>query len=590
MKISLLVLPFQNWSSSPADEFLSDGITEELIYTLTRLDHLRVASRTSSFYFKGKNLQLKEISEQLGISHVLEGSLRRYETQIRINIHLTDVNTGFTVWSESFNRAYEDLLRLQDDIATFVAQKFAQEQTSTQPIRSDLVPNNDVKAYEYYLQGLYHYNQYTMDEMHRGVAACERALKRQPDFALAYACMANCTLGLGGYVHFSYYKIAKAAALKAIELNDQLIEPHLAIAMVQAFYDWDWEGAQASVQRALTLDIRSADAHRFQGLLALVQGKFEESIYAQELATKYDPMNVLFINSQGWALEYSGRFDDAFKEYERALTIDPNFRPALESMGFNQVYQGKLKAAIPYFERYREKVGHPLKGWLGLSYVYGKLGKTDLVYDILALLDQRQAENPKENLTLDYTFLYLGLGQLDKAFQFLQQAVNSHHIWTIARLAIDPIFKELRSDDRYWKMIQQLRLSPYFSPADTALVPSGQEVIHIQSDTKENLRIHQNQLLFIEAQGNYSKFVYLEGQKKTERLLRISLSEIKTQIAGPHIIQCHRSFLANLRFFNTLVGPSRQRTLVCPHRAISLPISRNKENLVQQVLQNLPRI
>lgn len=589
MKISLLVLPFQNWSSSPADEFLSDGITEELIYTLTRLDHLRVASRTSSFYFKGKNLQLKEISEQLGISHVLEGSLRRYETQIRINIHLTDVNTGFTVWSESFNRAYEDLLRLQDDIATFVAQKFAQEQTSTQPIRSDLVPNNDVKAYELYLQGLYHYNQYTMEEMHKGVAACERALKRQPDFALAYACIANCTLGLGGYIHHSYYKIAKTAALKAIELNDQLIEPHLAIAMVQALYDWDWEGAQASVQRALALDIRSADSHRLQGILAMILGDFAASIYAHELATKYDPMNTLFINSQGWALDYSGRFEEAFKEYERALAIDPHFRPALESMGFNKVYQGKWTEALSYFERYRDKVDHPLKGWLGLGYVYGKLGKTDLAYQVLELLEKRQAEDPKENLTLDYALVYLGLGQKDKALQFLQQAVDTHHIWTIARLAIDPIFQELRSDDRYWKMIKQLELSPYFSPNITA-ASSEQDVIHIQSDTKENLRIHQNQLLFIEAQGNYSKFVYLEGQKKTERLLRISLSEIQTQIAGPHIIQCHRSFLANLRFFNTLVGPSRQRTLVCPHRAISLPISRNKENLVQQVLQNLPQI
>ncbi len=590
MKISLLVLPFQNWSSSPADEFLSDGITEELIYTLTRLEHLRVASRTSSFFFKGKNLQLKEISEQLGISHILEGSLRRYETQIRINIHLTDVNTGFTVWSESFNRAYEDLLRLQDEIATFVAQKFAQAHTSPQPIRSDLVPNNDVKAYEHYLQGLYHYNQYTMEEMHKGVAACERALKRQPEFALAYACIANCTLGLGGYIHYSYYKIAKAAALKAIELNDQLIEPHLAIAMVQAFYDWDWEGAGASVQRALALDIRSADAHRFQGLLALIQGKFKESIYAQELATKYDPMNVLFINSQGWALEYSGRFDDAFKEYERALAIDPHFRPALESMGFNQVYQGNLTAAIPYFERYRDKVGHPLKGWLGLSYVYGKLGKTDLAYEVLALLDQRQAENPKENLTLDYAFLYLGLGQRDKAFQFLQQAVDSHHIWTIARLAIDPIFKELRSDDRYWKMIQQLGLHPYFSSTDSVLPPAEQEIIIVQSDTKEKLSLHKNQLLFIEAQGNYSKFVYLEGQKKIERLLRVSLSDIQTQVNCDYIIQCHRSFLANLHFFDTLIGPSRQRTLVCKKKAISLPISRNKEQLVQQVLTKLAKV
>ncbi len=584
MKISLLVLPFRNWSSSPQDDFLCDGITEELIYTLTRLDHLQVASRTSSFFFKDKDLQPRQIGEQLGISHMLEGSIRRYDEKIRINIHLTDVDTGFTVWSESFNRPYQDLLSLQDDIATFVAQKFAQQQASTPNIQSDLVPNNDVHAYELYLQGLYHYNLYTMDEMEKAVACCKQALVHQPDFALAYALIASCSVALGGYIHPRYYQIAKKTAFEAIQLNAALIEPHLSMAMVKAFYDYDWPGAMSSIQQALELDIRSAEALRMKGIIEIIMGQGEKSIYSHEMATKYDPMNTLFINSQGWALDYSGRFEAARQEYLRTLEIDPNFRPAMESMGFSYIYEGKWSKAEQWLVRYQAAVGHPLKGWFGLGYLYGKMQWVDKAYEILEIHNQRQAEDPHENLALDYALVYLGLGNKRKALSFLKQAVDSHHIWTIARLGIDSIFRELHDEEQYWQLMDRLKLTPYYREGKTLESAARSPLLVIQSDTKEKLEILQSELLYVEAQGNYTKFVYLDGLNIKERLLRIPLSAVKEKIDSQTIIHCHRSYLANLSFFNSLSGSSRQLNLLCHQTATKLPISRNKEAFVKQSL------
>lgn len=584
MKISLLVLPFRNWSSSTQDDFLCDGITEELIYTLTRLDHLQVASRTSSFFFKDKDLQPRQIGEQLGISHMLEGSIRRYDEKIRINIHLTDVDTGFTVWSESFNRPYQDLLSLQDDIATFVAQKFSEQQTPAPSIQSELVPNNDVHAYELYLQGLYHYNQYTMDEMEKAVACCKQALVRQPDFALAYALIASCSVALGGYIHPRYYQIAKKTAFKAIQLNAALIEPHLSIAMVKAFYDYDWPGAMASIQQALQLDIRSAEALRMKGIMEIIMGQGEKSIYSHEMATKYDPMNTLFINSQGWALDYSGRFEAARREYLRTLDIDPNFRPAMESLGFSFMYEGKWEEAENWLLRYQTAVGHRLKGWFGLGYLYGKMQLVDKAYAVLDIHNQRQVEDPQENLSLNYALVYLGLGDKKKALSFLRQAVDSHHIWTIARLGIDPIFRELHSEEQYWQLMDRLKLTPYYREGKTLEIGENSPLLVIQSDTKEKLEVLLSELLYIEAQGNYTKFVYLDGLDIRERLLRIPLSAVKDKIDAENIIHCHRSYLANLNFFNSLSGSSRQLNLLCKQTATKLPISRNKEAFVKKSL------
>ena len=361
------------------------------------------------------------------------------------------------------------------------------------------------------------------------------------------------------------------------------------MAMVKGFLDYDWPGALASIQRALDLDIRSAEALRLKGILEVILGQAEQSIYSHEMATKYDPMNTLFINSQGWALDYASHHDAARREYQRALAIDPNFRPAMESLGFSFMYQGKWEEAQQWLEKYQQAVGHPLKGWFGLGYLFGKTQQIDRAYEVLEIHNQRQQEDPRENLALDFALVYLGLGDNEKALAYLKQSVDSHYIWTIARLGIDPIFAPLHQEDHYWALMDKLRLTSYYKEGRTLVKPESSQLLIIQSDTKERLEILQSQLLYVEAQGNYTKFAYLEGPNIQEQLLRIPLSEVKRRIDGQTIIHCHRSYLANLSFFNTTTGSSRQLNLLCQRTSTKLPISRNKEALVKRSLAELSR-
>ncbi len=570
MKQSLLILPFRNLSFSAEDDFLSDGLTEELIASITKQGHLQVASRTTSFYFKGKSLPLEEIRQKLEVTHLLEGSIRRDERQLRITVHLTEIKTGFTKWSETFDFKYNNLLAVQKEIAAHITKKITP--TTQNEAMPPSVPNNDMVAYEHYLKGLFHYNRYTVEQMQKGVVFFEKAIRRQPDFALAHAGLAHGSLGLGGYLHPSYYRKAKEAATKAIALDSQLLEPHLSLVYVQMFYDWDWQGAERSIQKGLDINLRSALAHRIKGVYFQVTGRPQAAVEAHEIATKYDPLDVIFVKGLARSLYLARKYDEAMDEYKRTLELDPTFRPALEGMGFVAAAQGNWKAALQYFHRYQEMTGHPLKGWFGLGLASGKTGNIDLSYEILKRLDKRKEENATETLDLDYAMVYLGLGQLDHFFSYLNNAVDKHHIYTIGILLGDPVFDEIRTDQRYRSLIEKLGLDQFSkqgnNPAQT------NQLIKIQSDTKEQIELFLGNLFYIEADGNYSRFVFREGKQINERLLRITLSGVKKQIGDSPISQVHRSFLVNLNNMDALLREGRNFNLVNNSFQITIPVSR----------------
>lgn len=572
MTQSLLILPFRNLSLSTEDEFLSDGITEELISTLTRQPHLKVASRTSSFYFKQKNFSLDELKDKLDVSHLLEGSIRRAGKNIRITVNLTEVATGFTQWSEKFDLEYNDLLSVQDDIACSISRKFSPEKRVDEGI-TQAVPKGDVTAYEYYLKALYHYHRYTMDEFRKAAEWCEKAIRRQPDFALAYGLLAHLHCGLGGYVHPSHYRQCREFATRALALDDKNLMALFSMAFSQMFYDWDWEGAERILPRIFELAPRSSLVHRTRGVFFQVTGQMEKAIESHELATKYDPLDPVLINGLGRVLFMSGRYEDAKKEYERALNQDPSFRPALEDLGMVNMVMGDWEEAERNLLRYQQMCGHPLKGWFGLGYAYGKMGRVEEAYEVLERLNKRKEELPQETLDLDFAMVFLGLGKLEQTFAYLNNAVDKHHIYTMATILASPIFDELKSDERYLKLLQKLGLDKYHQKEE---VVEAAQVVQIQSDTKEHLELVLDHLLYVEADGNYSRFVWREGQRRGERLLRLTLAKVMTQLSGPGIMQIHRSFVANLSNMESLTKIGRAFQLENPNYEVSIPVSRNK--------------
>ena len=576
MKKSLLILPFRNLGPSTDDDFLSDGITEELISALTKLGHLHIASRTSSFFFKGKNFSLEEIKSKLQVSHLLEGSIRRQAEKLRITVHLTDIENGFTKWSETFNPAYGDLLSVQEEIAACITKKFTNETVFKEMPPS--VPNNDVVAYEYYLKGQYHYNLYTVEHMRKGVDWFEKAIQRQPDFALAYAGLAHGYLGLGGYEHPSFYHKAKQAAIKSISLNDSLLEPHLSLVYLQMFYDWDWPGAEQSIQRALEINVRSAVVHRIKGVFNQVTGRPLQAVEDHEIATKHDPLNVVFLKGLARSLYLARRYGDAIVEYQKTLVLDPAFYPALEGLGFIAAAQQNWPEALEYFKRYQQAIGHPPKGWFGLGYMAGKTGDVDLAYDILQKHDKRKEEKPNQTLDLNYALIYLGLGQLDKVFTYLNNGVDKHHIYTIGALLCDPVFDEIRNDERYSRILKKIGLDAY--APNRSLNNGINHILKIQSDTKEKIELVANQVIYIAADGNYSRVVWKDQNKLNDRLLRITLSGVVKQLNNSTLIQTHRSFLVNIKNMDTILKEGRTVVLKNIDFNIDIPISRQKTKSV----------
>lgn len=585
MAQSLLILPFKNLDASSEQEYLSDGLTEELIAALTSNNKLKVASRTSSFYFKDKVYALEEIRNKLKVTHVLEGSIRTIEGQLRIIVHLTDALEGFTLWSETFRLDYKNLLEVQDIIISRILRRFdANGEVSN---KQHSVPNNDVDAYNDYLKGLYFFNKYSMDNLAKSAEWMQKAIAKQPDFALAYATLSTCYLGLGGYIHPAYYPKSKAYALKAIELDTQLIEPLISLSYVQIFYDRDWEAAAISIDKALQLDIRSAAAHRAKGLLYLATGRKTNAIDAHVIATKYDPLNTIFINGLGIMFANAGRYEEGIAEYERCLALDESFRPAVEGIAWIKSYEKKWDEAIHYFKRYQKMVGDPLKGWYGLGYAYGKKGDFAKARNILDKLFLRKEQNPNESLDLDFAVVYMGVGQIDKTFAHLNSAVDKHHLVTVGYLASDPVFDELKDDRRYWELIHRLDLEEYVQPGQVSSLSPN--VLSIEGDTQDKVDILQAQFLFAKAEGNYVRIVWKDGQQTQEYLLRATLSKIHQQIKGPDIFQTHRSFIVNIQHFGQLEKKGRQHLLV--HSALDLyvPVSRSSISKVRDILTRSSR-
>lgn len=583
MKWSLLVLPFDNISGAEEDDYLADGLTEELISALTIYEELSVASRTSSFYFKEKSFSLEEIAQKLTISHVLEGSLRRQGAFLRIVVHLTDVRNGYTLWSETFTFPATDILEVQQTITQRITHKITPASTARVPLQQ--VPNNDNEAYRFYLKGMYFFHKYSMDNIAKAIEWFRKATQLQPNFAQSYAAMSTCYLALGGYIRPAYYKDAKDIALKAIQIDDQLMEPHLSLAFVQMYYDWDWEGAERSISKAFDINIRSAFAHRVKGVYYRTIGQLQNAIHAHEVATKYDPVNVIFINGLALLLAQAGRYEAAMEEYQKCLDLDANFRPAVEGMAWIKTYQEKWDDAIKLFLKYQEMTGHPLKGWYGVGYVYGQMGRPDLAQEILAKLDQRQAAKPDETLDFDYAVVYLGMSRKEEAFYYLNKAISKYHLISIYSLQTDPIFKGLKKDIRYRQLLHTLKLA--VEPSEDSR--NNIKVLKIKGDTNESLLIDSNQLFYLKSDGNYTRFFWLEGQQIRERLLRIPLSRASEQIDAPFFLQTHRSYFVNLIHFTQLVKTGRTYMLENKKFDIRIPVARSRSQLILQKSDDLFR-
>ena len=453
---SIAVMPFVNMSADPDNEYFSDGITEELINALTRVEGLMVTSRTSSFSFKGKNEDLRAIGSQLNVQSILEGSVRKAGNRVRITAQLIKSADGYHVWSESFDRNIEDIFGVQDEISQTIANKLRTKlsiKEKSEPLVTTYTDN--FKAYNSYLMGLFYFNKWTPANAEKAIEHYEHAVAEEPEFILPYVGLARC-YGLMSFTGYQNPKKAATKALlyanKALALDDNNIETYLALAVVRYFYEWDWDKGLADIRKALEINPNSSEAHLLYALHYIVKGQIEDSLLAVENAYKIDPVSFNTLRTRADMYYFAEEYDQALKLYDDILYRDPHFLPAREFKGWTILMQGDIDVAIKIFKALGDESSHAVQPYTQLIYAYAIKGDLEKANKYIAKLEKSGTGG-----SYDYAVIYVGLGNIDKAFEYLDKCYEER-LGSIVFLKLSPIWKPLRSDPRYAQLVKKLNL------------------------------------------------------------------------------------------------------------------------------------
>ena len=458
---SIAVLPFVNMSADQDNEYFSDGITEELLNALSKVEGLNVTSRTSAFAFKGKELDIREIGAMLDVNTVLEGSVRKAGNRVRITAQLINTSDGYHIWSETFDRNLEDIFEVQDEISRNIANKLREKLTRNE-IKEPLVKSYKCNphAYSLYLKGVCYWNKWNPADIKKAMEFFEEVISTQPEFPPAYARMAGCYIYLGATGYMSSktaYPKAKELALKSLELDKNIAESHLALGLVQLFYEWNWKEAEKSLLLAIELNPGSAETHMNYSMYLSVMGRYEKAFQEVEKAYSLDPLSVVMNNAYGAALSLVKRYDDAIEQLEKTLEMDPEFRSALYELGWVYYDMGNIDEAIEVFADAQKGTGHELKGVTQLGYVCAAAGNKEQALECLRKLEERKKLEPEVSLNIDFAIIYAGLNDLDKTFHYLEKAFEEKSGGLI--FIRSHRWKNIQKDERYHDLIKRMGLA-----------------------------------------------------------------------------------------------------------------------------------
>jgi adenylate cyclase len=417
----LAVLPFVNLSPDPENEYFSDGITEELLNSLTKVEGLQVTSRTSAFAFKGKLDDIREIGIKLNVDKILEGSVRKSANRVRITAQLINAADGYHIWSENYDRDLTDIFHVQDEISSIIANRL-RENLSVASKNEHLVKasTKNVNAYTLYLKGLHYWYRLTPADNYKAIECFQQAIELEPNYAQAFAMMAIVYSNLGATGQLKPEKafgFASQYADNALKLDDTIAESHIAKARVFLFYEKKWQAAYDALQKAMQLNPAYTEAYRLLGYYYIVVGKKDEAVSTLEKALELDPLSTVINNYLGEAYIMAGRYDDAFRIAEKQLEINPKMRLAIEMKGWCSGMKGEWQKAAEYFEEIHRLVNHPLKGIGPLGHAYARLGQKEKALEIIDRLEQRQSLEPDMVLDGDLLMVWWALEDENKTYK-----------------------------------------------------------------------------------------------------------------------------------------------------------------------------
>jgi adenylate cyclase len=457
----LAVLPFINMSADPENEYFSDGITEELLNVLTKVDGLQVTSRTSAFAFKGKDIDIREIGIQLNVDKILEGSVRKSGSRIRISAQLINAADGYHIWSENYDRNLTDIFEVQDEISSIIANRLRENLTAKE--QQDALakpPIKNIEAYTLFLKGLHFHNKITPRNTKKAIEYFEKAIALEPDYAHAYAMAATCYASLGATGQMNpteAFEVVHRYSDKALKLDSSLAAGYSAKGAAYLLYDWKWNEAYESLLKAVALHPGTTEAHQLLSLYYLSTSRKQDAVEIMEKALEVDPISPIVNQYLADAYLNVGRTDDAIKQVDRLLDLYPNMRVGLEAKGWCTGIKGDWKKAVEIFEEVHRLIKNPLKGLAPLGCAYGYSGEVEKALDCIGKIGQRQVEEPGIVVDIDLAMIWWSLGERDKTFHYLFQCIEKK-MGVVAILIDHPMFNKLSDDPRYHLLKKKLNL------------------------------------------------------------------------------------------------------------------------------------
>ncbi len=454
---SIAVLPLVNASADPNMEYLSDGISESLINTLSRFPKLRVMARSTVFRYKGR-VDVQEVGRELGVRAVLAGRVLQVQDRLIIKMELVDVLDGSQLWGEQYNREVAEIFAVEDAIAREIAEKLKVPLTGKQKQQLAKKQTDNAEAYQHYLKGRFHWNKRIESELKKAIKHFEQAIELDPAFALAYAGLADSYGVLSAWsecLPAEAFPTAKQMATKALELDDSLAEAHTSLAYINVVYEWNWSEAEREYRRAIELNPSYANAHHWYAYLLMVEARFDEARREIERAQELDPLSLIINANVGFVQHFARQYDAAIEQFEKAVAMDARFPSAHYYLGLSYEQKGQYEQSIAEF---REAVtlssGTPGDmGALGHAYAScGKLDEARKVLDELIQLSKRRYV-PSFNIGL----IYLRLGEIDHAFEWFERAYTERDFYLIY-LKVDPRLDSIRGDPRFVELYRRVGL------------------------------------------------------------------------------------------------------------------------------------
>jgi len=456
---NILVLPFVNMSNDPEQEYFSDGLTEEIISNLSKLKDTNVISRTTSMKYKNTTKDTKTIAKETGADFILEGSVRKSANNLRITAQFIDACRDVHLWAQSFRGTLDDIFDIQEDVSIKIVEALRLQLSSEEKVTLQKRYTDNSEAYQLYLQGIFFWKKRNEQGLTLAIKYFERALEKDPDYALAWAGIADTLSLMGEYTNLSrrdLYQKQMDAVHKALEIDPQLAEAHISLAISLMLNDWDWAGAEREFKLGLQLDPKNATGHHWYAELLFFIGKPKEAFKEIDIAVELDPVSQGILKDKGIFQYYMEQYDEAMETALTTLEIDPGFVPVhrLISLAYTgkEMYQEAINETI----KWGSLTGNKIKTDVALAHIYAVSGREDEARKIIENtgIEKMLSSNDYRGVAL----VYAALGETDEAFEWLEKSYQKHEE-SLCSIGIDPKFDSIRDDPRFNEILKKVGLS-----------------------------------------------------------------------------------------------------------------------------------